>query len=109
MDLQGSTRAQPVWWDCASSRAYEVADGLYFFHWSESQFVVESALLIDVHAVRTYGRFFGLDARDTSILHHQFGAYGVVLNRTDFPSEPGVDPSVWNAPIHRNEAEGMNA
>ncbi|WP_350351668.1 MoaF C-terminal domain-containing protein [Microbacterium sp. A8/3-1] len=93
--LNGSNFA----WQCVSgvekglteldrTRAYEIADGLFFFYWTENVFVVETAMFVDLKAMRTYGRMFGLDRHDGSILHHQFGAVGHLLNRTEYPTFP---------------------
>ncbi|GAA3882421.1 hypothetical protein GCM10022381_25870 [Leifsonia kafniensis] len=74
------------------SRAYAIADGLYFFHWSEVDLVVESALVVDLHALRTYGRFYALDAGDAELRHHQFGAVGELLGVAIYPSDPDYRP-----------------
>ncbi|HWH25116.1 MAG TPA: MoaF C-terminal domain-containing protein [Pseudolysinimonas sp.] len=86
-------------WQCVSgielgltehdrTRAYEVAPDLFFFHWTENQFVVESVLFVDLREMRTYGRMFGIDRKDGTTMHHQFGAYGHLLNKTVYPQPP---------------------
>ncbi|MFE3059564.1 MoaF C-terminal domain-containing protein [Nocardia sp. NPDC059239] len=83
-------------WQCVSgveaglteldrTRTYEVADGLYFFGWSEHVQPVESMLFVDLRELRTSGRMFGWEARTGEILHHQFSARGALLNVTTYP------------------------
>lgn len=74
------------------SRAYEIAAGLYFFHWSEVDLVVESALVVDIQALRTYGRFYALDAGDAELRHHQFGAVGELLGVAKYSNDRDYRP-----------------
>lgn len=67
------------------TRAYDVADDLYFFGWSEHVQPIEPMLFVDMADMMTYGRMFGWEERTGEILHHQFGARGVLLNTTSYP------------------------
>ena len=67
------------------TRAYEVAPDLFFFGWSEHVQPVESMLFVDLEHMKTFGRMFGWEHRTGEILHHQFGARGVLLNETRYP------------------------
>ena len=67
------------------TRAYEVAPDLFFFGWSEHVQPVESMLFVDLAAMKTFGRMYGWEHRTGEILHHQFGAHGVLLNTTEYP------------------------
>lgn len=83
-------------WQCVSgveaglteldrTRTYAVAADLFLFCWSEHVQPVEAALLVDLKAMRTFGRMFGWEHRTGEFLHHQFGARGEVLNVTQYP------------------------
>ena len=87
-------------WQCVSgveeglteldrTRTYEVAPDLFFFGWSEHVQPVESMLFVDLANMKTFGRMYGWEHRTGEILHHQFGAHGVLLNTTEYPDVIG--------------------
>jgi hypothetical protein len=71
--------------DTERTRAWQVADDLYLFFWTEAVMPVEAVLLIDLRHMRSVGRMFGWDPKPDELVHLPFSSHATLLNETTYP------------------------
>ncbi|MFE4541159.1 MoaF C-terminal domain-containing protein [Arthrobacter sp. NPDC056727] len=67
--------------------AFDVADGLHLFFWTEKVMTVEAVLLIDLREQRSIGRMFGWDEPAAEPVILPFNSRLTVLNSTEYPRD----------------------
>ncbi len=67
--------------------AWEVAEDLYIFFWTEKVMVVEAVLLVDLQQQRSIGRMFGWDDKDNHPVEIPFNSRLTVLNTSVYPQD----------------------
>lgn len=73
--------------DVDRSMAFEVAEDLFIFFWTERVMVVEAVLLVDLREQRSIGRMFGWDDTTNEPLILPFNSRLSVLNTTEYPQD----------------------
>lgn len=73
--------------DVDRTLAFEVAEDLFIFFWTERVMVVESVLLVDLREERSIGRMFGWDDTTQEPLILPFNSRLSVLNTTEYPED----------------------
>ncbi|MFI7481193.1 MoaF C-terminal domain-containing protein [Kocuria sp. M1R5S2] len=73
--------------DVDRTLAFEVAEDLYLFFWTERVMTVESVLLVDLREQRSIGRMFGWDDTTAEPLVLPFNSRLTVLNTTAYPQD----------------------
>jgi len=73
--------------DVDRTLAFEVAEDLYLFFWTERVMTVESVLLVDLREQRSIGRMFGWDDTTAEPLVLPFNSRLTVLNTTEYPQD----------------------
>lgn len=73
--------------DVDRTLAFEVAEDLYLFFWTERVMTVESVLLVDLQQQRSIGRMFGWDDTTDEPLVLPFDSRLTVLNTTEYPQD----------------------
>ncbi|MFI7579791.1 MoaF C-terminal domain-containing protein [Kocuria kalidii] len=73
--------------DVDRTLAFEVAEELYIFFWTERVMTVESVLLVDLQEQRSIGRMFGWDDTTDAPLVLPFNSRLTVLNTTAYPQD----------------------
>jgi len=64
---------------------FEVAEGLFILHWTESNLPVESVILIDFANRRSVGRFFCWEKKVDRVVRMVFGAYPYIATELQYP------------------------
>ncbi|MFC7849191.1 MoaF C-terminal domain-containing protein [Arthrobacter sp. NPDC057388] len=67
--------------------AFDVAEDLYLFFWTEKVMTVEAVLLIDLREQRSIGRMFGWDEPAAEPVILPFNSRLTVLNTTEYPRD----------------------
>lgn len=73
--------------DVDRTLAFEVAEDLYLFYWTERVMTVESVLLVDLREERSIGRMFGWDDLTDEPLVLPFNSRLTVMNTTEYPQD----------------------
>lgn len=73
--------------DVDRTLAFEVAEDLYLFFWTERVMTVESVLLVDLREERSVGRMFGWDDPSEEPLVLPFNSRLTVMNTTEYPQD----------------------
>ncbi|MFE7630994.1 MoaF C-terminal domain-containing protein [Kocuria sp. NPDC057446] len=73
--------------DVDRTLAFEVAEDLYLFFWTERVMTVESVLLVDLREQRSIGRMFGWDDTTDEPLVLPFNSRLTVMNTTEYPQD----------------------
>lgn len=73
--------------DTDKCMAFEVAEDLYIFFWTEKVMTVEAVLLLDLREQRSIGRMFGWDAPTDKPVVLPFNSRLTVLNTTEYPTD----------------------
>lgn len=73
--------------DVDRTLAFEVAEDLFLFFWTERVMTVESVLLVDLREQRSIGRMFGWDDPSEEPLVLPFNSRLTVMNTTEYPQD----------------------
>ncbi|MHC6175861.1 MoaF C-terminal domain-containing protein [Glutamicibacter sp. X7] len=67
--------------------AWEVAEDVFIFFWTEKVMAVEAVLLVDLREQRSIGRMFGWDHSAAGVVSLPFNSRLSVLNTTEYPQD----------------------
>jgi hypothetical protein len=73
--------------DTDRCQAWDVAEDLYIFFWTEKVMTVEAVLLVDLREKRSIGRMFGWDDPAAEPVSLPFNSRLSVLNTTEYPQD----------------------
>lgn len=73
--------------DTDRCKAWEVAENLFIFFWTEKVMCVEAVLLVDLDEQRSIGRMFGWDDPANEPVILPFNSRLSVLNTTEYPQD----------------------
>ncbi|TPX18770.1 uncharacterized protein E0L32_011519 [Thyridium curvatum] len=79
--------ATNIWGSKVSATVNNIADHLYLLFWTEIIMPVESIVVIELHQMRSTGRFLCWDSKPESIVHVRFGSQATLLSDVDAATE----------------------